>query len=150
MRKVRYHRNRGCKSRFQAGFSLIESLVTLLVMSILTVGTMYVSGKAAVSQKTMNANNIAIHRMRAITQAATSINCQSSTTASVSATSTINIVVPCSMASITYSAMTASVASGSPLIDSELWTGTVPSISSSSNDVDTTTLLGGSISLAPE
>lgn len=150
MRQARYHKNSVCNRRFQAGFSLVESLVTLLVMSILTVGTMYVSGKATVSQKTMNANNIAIHRMRAITQVATSINCQSSTTASVSATSTINIAVPCSMTSKTYGAMTALDVSDLSVIPSSPWTGTVPSISSSSSDASTTTLLGGSISLAPQ
>ena len=149
MQQVLYPKRHLRISRGQAGFSLVESLVTVLLMSILTLGTMYVAGKATVSQKSMNANNIAVHRMRSITQMASATNCQTSTTASISAVSTINIAVPCSMTSTTYSTITALDSTGAQAIASTSWTGTLPNISTSSSDTTTNSLLGGSISLAP-
>lgn len=132
--------------RRQQGTSLIEALITMIILAILGIGLAYVSGRASVSQRFMNSQNLAVSQMRSILQTATSANCTSATTVTIAS----NIVgTPCSLpaAGTSYSvkalgASGATVASGNITI-------TAPSISTATSDANAQKLLGGQITIAP-
>ena len=50
--------------KYQRGMSMMEALITLLIMSIIGMGIAYMTGRAMVAQRNMGAQHLAVSQMR--------------------------------------------------------------------------------------
>lgn len=123
----------------QQGMSLLEALITLIIMAILGIGLAYVSGRASVSQRYMNSQNLAVGQMRFNLQTTT---CAASANISI-ASSTVS--TPCVLQA-SAATLTAQSASGTTIASGSV-TVSVPSVSTVSGDNTANQLFGGQIKI---
>ncbi|WP_428240329.1 PulJ/GspJ family protein [Gynuella sp.] len=126
----------------QRGMTLLEALVTMVIMMIIGLGIAYISGRSAVAQKDMNVLGLAIGQMRNSIQAGA---CAAGTEAPLSLTIGGNEVTgSCSTPQVAIEVQNS--ASGEKKIVKTVTVG-VPS--ASVNDTENNALFGGVVTVDP-
>jgi len=112
------------EKNFESGFALLESLVSLLLFTIIGFGLVYALSRAASAQKTMNAQILIVNKIRATVQQNTSgiaSTCPASGTSTANLTITdlseANIIKNCTMTDITVNAASKTFGIRVPVIE---------------------------------
>ncbi|MBE9399768.1 prepilin-type N-terminal cleavage/methylation domain-containing protein [Acinetobacter albensis] len=87
------------KSHYQAGITLIEVLISVLLMAIIGLGGAYIASRTAVIQRNGNIQVQVINKMRQITVKADATSCSSTSSISINGTP---VTTPCMLNSQTY------------------------------------------------
>lgn len=87
------------KYQHQSGITLIEVLISLLLMAIIGLGGAYIAARTAVIQRSGNIQVQAINKMRQIAVKANASNCLNTSSITINGTS---IATPCTLTSNSY------------------------------------------------
>lgn len=101
---------RSSKYQHQAGITLIEVLISLLLMAIIGLGGAYIAARTAVVQRDGNIQVQAINKMRQIAVKANTSSCVDTSSITINGTS---VTTPCTLTSTTYT-VNASINSSPP------------------------------------
>lgn len=100
---------RNSKYQYQAGITLIEVLISLLLMAIIGLGGAYIAARTAVVQRDGNIQLQTINKMRQVAVKADTI-CSNTSSITINGTS---VTTPCTLTSTTYT-VNASINSSPP------------------------------------
>ncbi|QOW52622.1 MULTISPECIES: type II secretion system protein J [Acinetobacter] len=98
------------KYQHQAGITLIEVLISLLLMAIIGLGGAYIAARTAVVQRDGNIQIQTINKMRQIAVKADTSSCVNTSSITINGTS---VTTPCTLISTNYT-VNASVTSNPP------------------------------------
>jgi len=98
------------KYQHQAGITLIEVLISLLLMAIIGLGGAYIAARTAVVQRDGNIQIQTINKMRQIAVKADTSSCVDTSSITINGTS---VTTPCTLTSTTYT-VNASITSSPP------------------------------------
>ena len=98
------------KYQHQAGITLIEVLISLLLMAIIGLGGAYIAARTAVVQRDGNIQVQAINKMRQIAVKADTSSCVNTSSITINGTT---VITPCTLTSTTYT-VNASINSSPP------------------------------------
>lgn len=98
------------KYQHQAGITLIEVLISLLLMAIIGLGGAYIAARTAVVQRDGNIQIQTINKMRQVAVKADTSSCVDTSSITINGTS---ITTPCTLTSTTYT-VNASITSSPP------------------------------------
>jgi Tfp pilus assembly protein PilV len=98
------------KYQHQAGITLIEVLISLLLMAIIGLGGAYIAARTAVVQRDGNIQIQTINKMRQIAVKANTSSCVDTSSITINGTS---VTTPCTLTSTTYT-VNASINSSPP------------------------------------
>ncbi|WP_166168804.1 prepilin-type N-terminal cleavage/methylation domain-containing protein [Acinetobacter sp. SA01] len=98
------------KYQHQAGITLIEVLISLLLMAIIGLGGAYIAARTAVVQRDGNIQIQTINKMRQIAVKADTSSCVDTSSITINGTS---VTTPCTLTSATYT-VNASINSSPP------------------------------------
>lgn len=98
------------KYQHQAGITLIEVLISLLLMAIIGLGGAYIAARTAVVQRDGNIQIQTINKMRQIAVKADTSSCVNTSSITINGTS---VTTPCTLTSTTYT-VNASINSSPP------------------------------------
>lgn len=101
---------RNSKYQHQAGITLIEVLISLLLMAIIGLGGAYIAARTAVVQRDGNIQIQTINKMRQIAVKADTSSCVDTSSITINGTS---VTTPCTLTSTTYT-VNASINSSPP------------------------------------
>lgn len=122
---------RNSKYQHQAGITLIEVLITLLLMAIIGLGGAYVAARTAVVQRDGNIQIQTINKMRQIAVKADTSSCVNTTSITINGTS---VTTPCTLTSTTYTVNSYQASSPTSIYQSQSVTVNSPAIQVSSSD----------------
>ncbi|ENV47927.1 hypothetical protein P255_01605 [Acinetobacter brisouii CIP 110357] len=118
------------------GFTLLEVLISMLLLMVIGLGSAYLLARANVTQRDMNIHLLTVSKMRYILQNG---GCTSSSSISINGT---NALTPCTSSSATYTVSANGLSASDVAVTS-------PSISVSSTDSTTTSLIPSPITISP-
>lgn len=98
------------KYQHQAGITLIEVLISLLLMAIIGLGGAYIAARTAVVQRDGNIQIQTINKMRQVAVKADTSSCVNTSSITINGTS---VTTPCTLTSTTYT-VNASINSSAP------------------------------------
>lgn len=101
---------RSSKYQHQAGITMIEVLITLLLMTIIGLGGAYIAAHTAIIQRNGNIQLQTINKMRQIAVKADASSCMNTSSITINGTS---VITPCTWTSTIYT-VNASVNSSPP------------------------------------
>lgn len=122
---------RSSKYQHQAGITMIEVLITLLLMTIIGLGGAYIAARTAVVQRNGNIQLQTINKMRQIAVKADASSCVNTSSITINGTS---VTTPCMLTSITYTVNSYQASSPTSIYQSQSVTVNSPAIWVSSSD----------------
>jgi Tfp pilus assembly protein PilV len=125
------HLQRSSKYQHQAGITMIEVLITLLLMTIIGLGGAYIAARTAVVQRNGNIQLQTINKMRQIAVKADASSCVNTSSITINGTS---VTTPCTLTSTTYTVNSYQASSPTSIYQSQSVTVNSPAIHVSSSD----------------
>lgn len=122
---------RSSKYQHQAGITMIEVLITLLLMTIIGLGGAYIAARTAVVQRNGNIQLQTINKMRQIAVKADASSCVDTSSITINGTS---VTTPCTLTSTTYTVNSYQASSPTSIYQSQSVTVNSPAIQVSSSD----------------
>lgn len=122
---------RSSKYQHQAGVTMIEVLITLLLMTIIGLGGAYIAARTAVVQRNGNIQLQTINKMRQIAVKADASSCVDASSITINGTS---VTTPCTLTSTTYTVNSYQASSPTSIYQSQSVTVNSPAIQVSSSD----------------
>lgn len=122
---------RSSKYQHQAGVTMIEVLITLLLMTIIGLGGAYIAARTAVVQRNGNIQLQTINKMRQIAVKADASSCVDTSSITINGTS---VTTPCTLTSTTYTVNSYQASSPTSIYQSQSVTVNSPAIQVSSSD----------------
>ena len=122
---------RSSKYQHQAGITMIEVLITLLLMTIIGLGGAYIAARTAVVQRNGNIQLQTINKMRQIAVKADASSCVDTSSITINGTS---VTTPCTLTSTTYTVNSYQASSPTSIYQSQSVTVNSPAIQVSSFD----------------
>ncbi|WP_425916367.1 type IV pilus modification PilV family protein [Acinetobacter sp. TSRC1-2] len=122
---------RSSKYQHQAGITMIEVLITLLLMTIIGLGGAYIAAHTAVVQRNGNIQLQTINKMRQIAVKADASSCVNTSSITINGTS---VTTPCTLTSTTYTVNSYQASSPTSIYQSQSVTVNSPAIQVSSSD----------------
>ncbi|OAL86604.1 prepilin-type N-terminal cleavage/methylation domain-containing protein [Acinetobacter terrae] len=122
---------RNSKYQHQAGITMVEVLITLLLMAIIGLGGAYVAARTAVVQRNGNIQLQTINKMRQIAVKADTSSCVNTSSIIINGTS---VTTPCTLTSTTYTVNSYQASSPTSIYQSQSVTVNSPAIQVSSSD----------------
>lgn len=123
------------------GFTLLEVLISLLLLMIIGLGGAYLLARANVTQRDMNIHLLTVSQMRYILQNSNG-TCTSSSNITINGT---NAITPCTSNTTTYTVTATGLSTGGTSTVSI----TYPSVTVSTTDTATTSLIPSPITISP-
>lgn len=122
---------RSSKYQHQAGITMIEVLITLLLMTIIGLGGAYIAARTAVVQRNGNIQLQTINKMRQIAVKADASSCVDTSSITINGTS---VTTPCTLNSKIYTVNSYQASSPTSIYQSQSVTVNSPAIQVSSSD----------------
>ncbi|MEQ1151780.1 type IV pilus modification PilV family protein [Acinetobacter johnsonii] len=122
---------RSSKYQHQAGITMIEVLITLLLMTIIGLGGAYIAARTAVVQRNGNIQLQTINKMRQIAVKADASSCVDTSSITINGTS---VTTPCTLKSKIYTVNSYQASSPTSIYQSQSVTVNSPAIQVSSSD----------------